>query len=85
MRRGVGRTCHIVLSVLPVHRMFNLSDLSTMHSAACLKSLPYLRGFVNGSSEQAVGDEEYDEKNLRVNARSRLRQCSELRNRTTQG
>ena len=87
-RRGVGRTRHIegrllwlqqavrehVLSVLPVHTMFNLGDLSTkMHSAARLRSLLYLHGFVDGCTVQAVGEQEYDEMILKANVKEQIK------------
>ncbi|OLQ15349.1 Retrovirus-related Pol polyprotein from transposon TNT 1-94 [Symbiodinium microadriaticum] len=87
-RRGVGRTRHIegrllwlqqavrehVLSVLPVHTMSNLGDLSTkMHSAARLRSLLYLHGFVDGCTVQAVGEQEYDEMILKANVKEQIK------------
>ena len=93
LRRGVGRTRHIegrllwlqqavrehVLSVLPVHTMFNLGDLSTkMHSAARLRSLPYLHGFVYGSTVQAVGEQEYDEMILKANVKEQIKRVQRV-------
>lgn len=74
-RRGVGKVRHLdgrllwlqqatrdnVLQVLPVNALFNLGDLSTkMHSAARLRSLLYLHGFVSGCNEHPIGEEDYD-------------------------
>ena len=63
-----------MLSVLPVHTMFNLGDLSTkMHSAARLRSLLYLHGFVDGCTVQAVGEQEYDEMILKANVKEQIK------------